>query len=126
MKTSGEAGSCLTYEQCRAVYPELTKRLDDSEDRVRLAATRTISAFYSAMGGLDATNVGYLLKGMLIHMDDANAELQEAVCAAVEELARMHPAVVRAEVGQVRDKHRYKHFCDRCLAAAAAAEAEGD
>jgi dynein assembly factor 5 len=126
LRALGEAGSCLTYEQCRAVYPELTKRLDDSEDRVRLAATRTISAFYSAMGGLDATNVGYLLKGMLIHMDDANAELQEAVCAAVEELARMHPAVVRAEVGLVRDKHRYKHFCDRCLAAAAAAEAEGD
>ena len=119
----GEAGGCLTYEQCRAVYPELTKRLDDSEDRVRAAATRTIRAFYAAMGGLDATNVGYLLKGMLIHMDDANPDLQEAVCAAVEELARAHPAVVRAEVGQVRDKHRSKHFCDRCLAAAAAAAA---
>ena len=120
LRALGEAGESLSHEQCRAVYPELTKRLDDSEDRIRAAATRAIRAFYAAMGDLDATNVGYLLQGMLIHMDDPNEEVQEAVCAAVEELAAAHPAVVRAEVGQVREKHRYKHFCDRCLAAAAA------
>ncbi len=61
------------------------------------------------------TNAGYLLKGVLIHMDDTNPEVQEAVCRPVEKLARLKPQVARAHLNEVRDQHRGVTYIDRVL-----------
>lgn len=108
----------LTYDQKRLIYAELLKRLDDSNDAIRIAATKTLTGFFDAMADFDATNVGYIVDGMLIHMDDMNAEVQEAVCQSLLHLATLHPGVVKVKVTEARDKHRAGHFCDRCLAEA--------
>jgi hypothetical protein len=48
-------------------------------------------AFAEVSSSYDTTNVGYLLERLLIHMDDFNASVQDAVCK-VEPLSNTHCA----------------------------------
>ena len=85
-----------------------------------------IAAFFRAMPwDYDETNVGYLLKGFLIHMDDPNPDVQEAVCQALEVAAAKKPDAVREAVRAARDTHRGRVYLDRADAAAAAAKEGG-
>ncbi len=57
-------------------------------------------------------------QGVVIHMDDSDAGVQEAACLVLEALAAAKPGVVAAEVGKVRECFRARHYCDRVLEAA--------
>jgi dynein assembly factor 5 len=113
----GVIGTRLTDDQKRVVYPELLKRLDDSNDQVRVQCCSTLEALVSCCltSDYDDTNTGYLLKGILIHMDDTNSSVQEAVCRVVERLAKVKPMVVRSGLHEVRDQHRSTVYLDRVL-----------
>ena len=112
------AGLALTDEQRRFVYPELLKRMDDSRDEIRVAAARVVGAFFrAAPKDYDETNVGYLLKGFVVHMDDANGDVQEAVCAACEIAAGVKTEATREAMLAARNTHRHPRFVDRVLAA---------
>lgn len=112
------AGLALTDEQRRFVYPELLKRMDDSRDEIRVAAARVVGAFFrAAPKDYDETNVGYLLKGFVVHMDDANGDVQEAVCAACEIAAGVKTEATREAMLAARNVHRHPRFVDRVLAA---------
>lgn len=107
----------FTDEQRRQIYPALLKRLDDSSDDVRISACSVFIAFFSSLSSdYDDTNTGYLLKGMLIHMDDANPSVQEAVCQAAIQAAIVKREVVFTAVEEARKKHRSTKYCDRVLA----------
>lgn len=115
-------GPRLSHEHRRALYPELTKRLDDSSNAVRVAACATLVAFARTMQtDYCDTNTGYLASAVVIHMDDSDLTVQEAACGVMEALAAAKPAVIRSEVGKVRERFRSKHYCDRVLAACGAA-----
>jgi dynein assembly factor 5 len=112
------AGLALTDEQRRFVYPEILKRMDDSRDEIRVAAARVAGAFFrAAPKDYDETNVGYLLKGFVVHMDDANGDVQEAVCAACEIAAGVKTEATREAMLAARNTHRHPRFVDRVLAA---------
>ena len=105
-------------EQRRQLYPALLKRLDDSSDTVRIAACSVLAAFFSTLpAAYDDTNTGYLLKGMLLHMDDANADVQEAVCRAGLVAAKVKGPVVAAAAQEAKKKHRSTVYIDRVLEA---------
>lgn len=110
-------GTRLTNDQKRLVYPELVKRLDDSNDKVRIQTCVTLEALVDHCLTADYcdTNTGYLLKGVLIHMDDTNPKVQEAVCVVVEKLAKIKPGVTRGCLHEVRDQHRGVGYIDRVL-----------
>lgn len=109
-------GTQLTDDQKRLVYPELHKRLDDSSDPVRIQASVALEALIECLTPTyDDTNTGYLIKGLLIHMDDSNPAVQEAVCKVMEKLAKVKPGVVRASLLEVRDMHRGTQYIDRVL-----------
>ncbi|PNH10088.1 HEAT repeat-containing protein 2 [Tetrabaena socialis] len=117
------AGPLLSDASRRALYPELHKRLDDAHNAVRCAACRALAAFVVAAGPAYCdTNSGYLVAGVAIHMDDGDPAVQEAACAVLLAAAATKPAVTAAEVAKVRDRFRSKHYCDRVLAAARAAQ----
>ena len=112
-------GDRLTDEHRRYVYPELLKRMDDSRDEIRIQCAGVIAAFFEAMPfDYDEMNVGYLLKGFMVHMDDPNRAVQEAVCSAVEIAAVKKPDAVRESVRAARDAHRGQTYLDRADAAA--------
>mmetsp|Transcript_16748 Transcript_16748/g.46804 ORF Transcript_16748/g.46804 Transcript_16748/m.46804 type:complete len:975 (+) Transcript_16748:187-3111(+) len=111
------AGEGLSDGSRRAVYPELCKRLDDSSDANRIAGCEALEAFAEVSPSYDATNTHYLLERLLVHMDDFNSAVQEAVCKVVLRLARSHPEVVREAVTKVASRHRSKEYIQRALAA---------
>eukprot|EP00798_Chlamydomonas_sp_ICE-L_P021006 gene21006-27865_t len=92
------AGSKFTAEQRRAVYPELLKRLDDSSNQIRIAVCSTLVAFCTTMSpSYCDTNSGYLAQGVVIHMDDSDAGVQEAACKVLEALAAVKSKAVATE-----------------------------
>ncbi|GLI65295.1 hypothetical protein VaNZ11_008788 [Volvox africanus] len=106
----------------RAIYPELHKRLDDAHNSVRVAACGALRAFVTTAGvAYCDTNTGYLVAGVVIHMDDGDPAVQEAACSVLLAAAAVKPFVTASEVRKVRDRFRSKHYCDRVLAACAAA-----
>ncbi len=71
------AGPQLSDASRRALYPELHKRLDDAHNSVRCAACRALCAFVRSAGSSYCdTNSGYLVAGVVIHMDDSDPAVQ--------------------------------------------------
>lgn len=59
----------------------------------------------------------YFISAFLIHLDDADEEVQSAVLAALQELRLKKPAVLKAEVCKVYDSFRSKHLLDLLVSA---------
>lgn len=96
-------GPALPPQRLSALRPDLLRRLDDSSNRVRVAACGALQAWLAAAqaagdagGGMlaDADAAG-LAATLLIHLDDPDSEVAEAVCAALEQLAAVRPGAVR-------------------------------
>lgn len=112
------AGDTLTCEQCRLIYPELLKRLDDSSNTVRVDICQALTTLVQSMDSLlDDDNVTYFTNGMLIHMDDVDSTVQEAVCSVLECAAVHKPMVVKEVVGKAQHLHRSSTFTSRVLSA---------
>ena len=108
----------LTPDQGRLVYPEFLKRLDDSSNQVRASICTALAAFcHSCQSCLDDTNTCYLITGMLIHMDDTDQVIQEAVCRVMEVLAGFRPKLVTQAVNKAQQLHRSDTFTSRVLLA---------
>jgi len=115
----------LTETNTRALYPELLKRLDDASDSVRLKVCGPLVAFLHALkysttyaesgANFDRTNFQYLLRGLLVHLDDASVEVQQAVLHVLEEAVAVDAAVLSDEVRAVRERHRSTKLCDALL-----------
>ncbi|KOO31762.1 heat repeat-containing protein 2 [Chrysochromulina tobinii] len=114
----------LENERMRKLYPELLKRLDDASDVVRLQVCGTLVAYlrsarYSPMWddvhNLDKSNYQYLLRGLLVHLDDPSPEIQQAMFAVLEVALNLDPPVFAAEVVAVRERHRSTKLCDRLI-----------
>ncbi|KAF6256970.1 armadillo-type protein [Scenedesmus sp. NREL 46B-D3] len=119
-----QVGQQLGDESRRAIYPELLKRLDDSSNKVRIAACAALVAFVRSAGSsYCSTNSGYLAAGVVLHMDDGDKQVAEAACQVLEALAVTKPAVAAAEVRKVQERFRARHYCDRVLAACSTADA---
>lgn len=72
------AGSGLTAEQRREIYPSLQKRLDDSNDEIRIRAASCCRAFFGSLApeGYDDANSEYFTTAVVVHMDDADPRVQ--------------------------------------------------
>jgi len=122
LRKVGKGG--LGEERTRKLYPELLKRLDDASDEVRLQSCAPIVAFfesldYSAIWNQNATfdkaNYQYLLRGLLVHLDDPSPEIQEAIFKVLEVGLETDPPVFATEVVAVRERHRSPKLCDQLI-----------
>eukprot|EP00967_Tisochrysis_lutea_P029584 scaffold34588_cov28-Tisochrysis_lutea.AAC.3 len=111
----------IDHDQMRLLYPELTKRLDDSSDVVRVAACVPLiamlravrySASWSQTHNFDRTNFIYFLQGLLVHLDDPSPEIQAEVQAVLEFAAPMDPPEFCNQLRLVRDRHRSPKLCN--------------
>ncbi|KAJ1470684.1 hypothetical protein T484DRAFT_1846831 [Baffinella frigidus] len=85
------------------MYIELLKRLDDSNDRIRIEAARAFALFLpsaarafalflpSVPRGYDPGQFDYIVRGLLVHLDDQNPEVQQGVLPAALAAAAVNP-----------------------------------
>uniref|UniRef100_A0A7S1UJ53 Dynein axonemal assembly factor 5 HEAT-repeat domain-containing protein n=1 Tax=Phaeomonas parva TaxID=124430 RepID=A0A7S1UJ53_9STRA len=113
-------------EPVHQMYHDLSKKLDDSDDLVRLQACGTLRAFYEAAapGALRGTMVEWSAQTLLIHLDDPDARMQQEVYGTLETLLRCAGAegakAIISKAEQARLQHRSPDLCDQLLAAARA------
>lgn len=115
-------GPALACQQLAALQPELLRRLDDSSNRVRVAACGTLqpwlhSMLTAASGGLTDAGAASLASTLLIHLDDPDAEVAGTVCTVLEQLAAARPAAVRPLAQAAAAQPVRQPLLDRVLAA---------
>ncbi|KAK0056558.1 dynein assembly factor 5 axonemal [Biomphalaria pfeifferi] len=110
-------GTVLGQDRLHNMYPELLKRLDDSNDEIRLTVTKTLLAYFDCFeGGYDVrlyrAHLEAIYKGLLVHLDDPESKIQEAVLVVMKKAAELFPQMLIKEVESVKHKHRSTKFCD--------------
>ena len=114
----------LNPDHARKLYPELLKRLDDASDDVRMVACGPLIALFNAMNycanwndqcNFEKANYQYLLRGLLVHLDDPSPEIQQAIVAVLEAGMVIDPIVFAQEVVAVRERHRSPKLCDKLV-----------
>jgi dynein assembly factor 5 len=90
------------------MYPELLKRLDDSNDDVRRTICATIAVYFKAPapGAFSSTCYGYMLDTLLIHLDDPEEDMQECVLGTLNAAIEVVPALVASKAAKAVDSHR--------------------
>merc|ERR1711871_858336 len=117
----------LDGEIARELYPELLKRLDDSNDQVRRTVCATIADFFGAVGGSDnfsSTLLGYMVDTLLIHLDDPEDDMQQAVLATLEAAIPRDANLIAKKARKAVSSHRDGQFAE-ALAAKAETHAKG-
>ncbi|CAL1545836.1 unnamed protein product [Lymnaea stagnalis] len=110
-------GTDLGQDRLHNIYPELLKRLDDSSDEIRLTMTKTLLAYFDCFqGGYDVglyrAHLEAIYKGLLVHLDDPESTIQEAVLEVLKKSSELSPHMLVREVEQVKHKHRTTKYCD--------------
>lgn len=118
LKAGGK--ECFGPDELHKLYIELLKRLDDSSDELRIAVTNTFSTFFSLIPEdydkqLYKAHLQALYRGLLIHLDDPNTVIQEAVYKVLEVAGKIHPEYLCEHIENVKHKHRSSLYCDKLL-----------
>nr|XP_006637054.1 PREDICTED: dynein assembly factor 5, axonemal [Lepisosteus oculatus] len=113
-------GCQLDPDGLNKVYPELLKRLDDACDEVRRAAAKALGAWFQCVGdeydrALFKSHVEFLFRGLLVHLDDPETSIQNAVFDVLKEGSAVYPSLLKQEVEAVKEKHRSPFYCDKLL-----------
>jgi hypothetical protein len=83
--TLAELQAEINGEQLREIYPELLKRLDDSNDKIRVAICDALAVFFQCLPPKWSRSLfEYILKTLFVHLDDPSFEIQEGIAKALE------------------------------------------
>lgn len=97
-------------------YAALLKRLDDSHDDLRLATAKLLPDFFR-LAPLRSTPRDYTADQLLIHLDDPDRTIQNAVFDALLALDRgQTPSFLEPKIVAARPSHRDPCLCDDLLA----------
>uniref|UniRef100_A0A8D0G6J0 Dynein axonemal assembly factor 5 n=1 Tax=Sphenodon punctatus TaxID=8508 RepID=A0A8D0G6J0_SPHPU len=114
-------GKQFEPDKLNKIYPELLKRLDDASHEVRLAAAKTLISWFKCIRNDDneksvfKTNIEFLYRELLIHLDDPDENIQQAVLDVLKEGSILYPDLLAKEIEAVEHKHRIPAYCDQLL-----------
>merc|ERR1712078_485900 len=81
----------ITAEQLREVYPEVLKRLDDSNDKIRTVVCEALSVFFKCLPPKGSRSLyEYILRTLFVHLDDPNPEIQQAIFGVLQVAVRQN------------------------------------
>lgn len=92
------------------LYPHLLERLDDSQDINRIEVTKAIKSFFQCRNVIrvyfhpylqlkfSPSTLEYVVRTLLIHLDDQNEQLQISLFHVLKEAAQINPKIVLTEV----------------------------
>merc|ERR1712188_233496 len=106
----------ITSEELREVYPELLKRLDDSNDKIRIAVCDALTAFFKCLPpGWSRSLYEYVLRTLFVHLDDPNPEIQQAIYGVLEAAVHQDYAAFIAEAKAAAAKSAHPRMCEELL-----------
>ncbi|UJR10180.1 hypothetical protein I4U23_014395 [Adineta vaga] len=122
--SNDDAIRTIDNDRLHKAYPDLIKRLDDVSDDIRLAVCSTLNAYVQAFHGdftveLYRAHLEDIAKVLLIHMDDQNNQIQNAVFDTIIQFATKLQGASESFINETRNvkhKHRNQNLCDTLIA----------
>merc|ERR1719224_245409 len=103
----------ISADQLREVYPEMLKRLDDSNDKIRAVVCEALSVFFKCLPPKWSRSLyEYILKTLFVHLDDPNPELQKAVYGVLEAALHQDYNVFILEARVAAGKSAHPRTCE--------------
>ncbi|KAM7091441.1 dynein axonemal assembly factor 5 isoform 2-T2 [Ciconia maguari] len=101
-------------------YTEVLKRLDDASCDVRLAAAHTLTNWFKCLKESDVksameSHIEFLYQELLIHLDDPDQNIQNAVLEVLKEGSVLYPELLVKEIEGVVHKHQTPAYCNQLL-----------
>merc|ERR1712176_282696 len=110
--TLSELQAEINGEQLREVYPELLKRLDDSNDKVRAAVCEALTEFFKCMPPSWSRSLyEYILRTLFVHLDDPNPEIQQGVYGVLEAAVHQDYKTFLQEAQTASAKSSHPRLC---------------
>merc|ERR1719478_230059 len=98
----------ISAEQLRELYPEMLKRLDDSNDKIRAVVCEALSVFFKCLPPKWSRNLfEYILRTLFVHLDDPNPEIQRGIYGALEAAVHQdyNSFALEAQVAVAKSSH---------------------
>jgi dynein assembly factor 5 len=114
----GDAMGDLDGEVLRDVYPELLKRLDDSNDAIRQAICHVLQTFFEILGSVPKWGDSlyqYILKQLFIHLDDPSTEMQAAMSEVLRRAVHVNPSVFKNEAQSAASRSCHPRACEELV-----------
>merc|ERR1711988_359190 len=106
----------ITAEQLREVYPEMLKRLDDSNDKIRTVVCEALSVFFKCLPPKWSRSLyEYILRTLFVHLDDPNPEIQQGIYGVLETAVHQDYAAFSAEARVAAGKSAHPRMCEELL-----------
>merc|ERR1712176_141804 len=110
--TLSELQAEINGEQLREVYPELLKRLDDSNDKVRAAVCEALTEFFKCMPPSWSRSLyEYILRTLFVHLDDPNPEIQQGIYGVLEAAVHQDYNTFLTEAQTAGGKSSHPRLC---------------
>ena len=115
LRSLGPGG--LSFDGSRLLYPELLKRLDDSNDSVRIAGTAALRELPACTLSRDLVGTAseYTVDILLVHLDDADPSVQGAVYDATLPWAALNVQYALTKARDARSRVRHPAYVDRLI-----------
>lgn len=103
-------------DSLREFYPTLLERLDDSQDPIRIEMAHVISVFFTCPKlRLSPSILEYMIKAILIHLDDPNDKVQIAIFQSLKIAAQIDPNRVIHEAEPLVKNFKYPRVCEELI-----------
>merc|ERR1712217_487781 len=103
----------ISSEQLREIYPELLKRLDDSNDKIRASVCEALSVFFKCLPpNWSRSLYEYILRTLFVHLDDPSPEIQQGIFGVLEAAVHHDYTAFLREAQMARAKNSHPRLCD--------------
>lgn len=103
----------IDAEQLRDIYPDLLKRLDDSNDKIRVIICEALKSFFKCLPpGWSHSLYEYIIKTLFIHLDDPSLEIQDAVYGVLEAALHQDYNIFQREAKVAVGKSAHPRRCE--------------
>lgn len=110
------SGKYFKYDDYKETYPELLRRLDDSQDAIRIEASKAFEAFFTYLPQDWAHNLfDYMMETIFIHLDDSEEKIQLAISEVIKKAAKVHIDSVMKIGYAMLPKFKHQIVCENLL-----------
>ena len=108
----------FSEQSIREIYPKLLSRLDDSSDTIRVGICNALVMFLQCgthKRFYSGTTIDYTLDQLFIHLDDPDAEIQQAVFKVIIQASEIDKQMVLKKAESSRNSHRTPIMCNKII-----------